>query len=265
MLCACYVKVLRTKGVFDELIAIQTGNGVDLSAGYNWTPNKPLKEAPISGTVDLEDPEFGLENSVSHKQPNDLIGAQAKGPTKLNRQVKDTSRLDMSGQFTFSFGRDDLADDDDDIGLGDDASEVGSGRAAGEKSAAQPVPSAPRPRSTAFPVPGQPQLSAMTHDLHEMLAQLPSKIAYGFVDIQGPTRLPRRELWDVKVQMMAEADLQTNPEDAGLGKCDVKTGVYEGGFKSWESSVDLVKVLLEKYSSGALFDERRPLNIVEVG
>lgn len=28
-----------------------------------------------------------------------------------------------------------------------------------------------------------------------------------------------------------------------LGKDDVKTGVYEGGFKSWESSVDVVKVL----------------------
>lgn len=28
-----------------------------------------------------------------------------------------------------------------------------------------------------------------------------------------------------------------------LGKDDVKTGVYEGGFKSWESAVDLVRVL----------------------
>lgn len=29
--------------------------------------------------------------------------------------------------------------------------------------------------------------------------------------------------------------------EEGLGKDDVKTGVYEGGFKSWESSVDLVR------------------------
>jgi hypothetical protein len=28
-----------------------------------------------------------------------------------------------------------------------------------------------------------------------------------------------------------------------LGKDDVRTGVYEGGFKSWESSVDVVKEL----------------------
>ncbi len=39
---------------------------------------------------------------------------------------------------------------------------------------------------------------------------------------------------------MAEGD------DEGVGALagsDVKTGVYEGGFKSWESSVDVVKVL----------------------
>ena len=32
----------------------------------------------------------------------------------------------------------------------------------------------------------------------------------------------------------------------GLGKDDVKTGVYEGGFKSWESSVDVVKELAKR-------------------
>jgi hypothetical protein len=42
------------------------------------------------------------------------------------------------------------------------------------------------------------------------------------------------------VQLMAEDD----DEGLGnLGKDDVRTGVYEGGFKSWESSVDVVKVL----------------------
>lgn len=40
---------------------------------------------------------------------------------------------------------------------------------------------------------------------------------------------------------MAEDDGKGGME--GLGQHDVKTGVYEGGFKSWESSVDLVKVL----------------------
>jgi len=32
----------------------------------------------------------------------------------------------------------------------------------------------------------------------------------------------------------------------GMGNDDVKTGVYEGGFKSWESSIDLVTVINER-------------------
>ncbi|KAM0634674.1 hypothetical protein ACHAPW_002421 [Verticillium nonalfalfae] len=79
-----------------------------------------------------------------------------------------------------------------------------------------------------------------------MLAQLPSKIAYSILNVTldggEVVEIPRRELWDVRVQLMAEDDdAAEGPE--GLGSHDVKTGVYEGGFKSWESSVDLVKVL----------------------
>jgi protein-histidine N-methyltransferase len=49
----------------------------------------------------------------------------------------------------------------------------------------------------------------------------------------------------------------------GLGKHDVKTGVYEGGFKSWESSVDLVKALAkdtELFSQG----QTQLLRVIEV-
>lgn len=73
-------------------------------------------------------------------------------------------------------------------------------------------------------------------------------------------KIPRRELWDVKVQIMAEDDGQGGLE--GLGEHDVKTGVYEGGFKSWESSVDLVKVLA---SSEDLYGQgSAPVRVVEV-
>jgi protein-histidine N-methyltransferase len=48
----------------------------------------------------------------------------------------------------------------------------------------------------------------------------------------------------------------------GLGDHDVKTGVYEGGFKSWESSVDLVKVLATGSYGRAASDG--PLRVVEV-
>ena len=64
---------------------------------------------------------------------------------------------------------------------------------------------------------------------------------------------------------MAEDDGQQDGSNGGLeglGERDVKTGVYEGGFKSWESSVDLVKVL---GSSGYLGgQETKPLRLIEV-
>ncbi|KAG5979263.1 hypothetical protein E4U55_005374 [Claviceps digitariae] len=114
-----------------------------------------------------------------------------------------------------------------------------------------------RPAS-AFPIPGNPHhLPPQHHGLSSMLASLPSKIAYSTLEIcldDGHTlSLPRRELWDVRVQLMAEAapgreDTKRDgnhgeDEEILLGAHDVKTGVYEGGFKSWESSGDLVKVL----------------------
>lgn len=100
------------------------------------------------------------------------------------------------------------------------------------------------PANSAFPIAGQAQLEPQSHDLDSMLKDLPSKISYSSLVVKlddgSEMSIPRRELWDVRVQLMAEED----DEGLGnLGKNDVRTGVYEGGFKSWESSVDLVKVL----------------------
>lgn len=107
-----------------------------------------------------------------------------------------------------------------------------------------------RASSSAFPIAGQPMLPARRHDLEAMLKELPSKISYSTLivtlDDGKVICIPRRELWDVRVQLMAEDD----DEGLGnLGKDDVRTGVYEGGFKSWESSVDVVKVLYERRGS----------------
>ncbi|PHH68961.1 hypothetical protein CDD80_7113 [Ophiocordyceps camponoti-rufipedis] len=101
------------------------------------------------------------------------------------------------------------------------------------------------PAIGAFPVAGRPLLRPTNHDLAHLLSRLPSKVAYSCLDVTlddgSILRLPRRELWDVRLQLMAEDDSIYAME--ALGDHDVKTGVYEGGFKSWESSVDLVKVL----------------------
>ncbi|CZS89362.1 probable MNI1 Putative S-adenosylmethionine-dependent methyltransferase of the seven beta-strand family [Rhynchosporium agropyri] len=110
-----------------------------------------------------------------------------------------------------------------------------------------------RATSSAFPIVGQPLLQPQVHDLETMLKALPSKIVYNTLVIKlddgSQISVPRRELWDVRVQLMAEED----DEGLGnLGKDDVKTGVYEGGFKSWESSVDVVKVLHKRKARAGL-------------
>jgi protein-histidine N-methyltransferase len=104
-----------------------------------------------------------------------------------------------------------------------------------------------RHENSAFPIAGQRLLPPQRHDLEQLLHTLPSKIVYSTLAISlddgGEISIPRRELWDVRVQLMAEED----DEGLGnLGKDDVRTGIYEGGFKSWESSVDVAKVLHQR-------------------
>ena len=130
--------------------------------------------------------------------------------------------------------------------------------------AAGPTPST----AGAFPVQGKPLLPPTQHDLAHLLSRLPSKIAFSLLSVDlgdgQVIQLPRRELWDVRVQLMAEDGAADNPSEseAGLGEHDVKTGIYEGGFKSWESSVDLVKVLARESVAAALASE--PFVLIEV-
>ncbi|KAJ4272379.1 hypothetical protein NW762_001092 [Fusarium torreyae] len=149
--------------------------------------------------------------------------------------------------FSFGFVGDDISDD-------------------GHAPVVQPTP-APTASSSAFPVPGKPQLPPTVHQLSDLLARLPSKIAYSLLDVtldDGTTlQLPRRELWDVRVQLMAEEEDVAGAQSEGLGSHDVKTGVYEGGFKSWESSVDLVKVLATNKAISAL--EQKAFRVMELG
>ncbi|RDA83972.1 hypothetical protein CP532_0431 [Ophiocordyceps camponoti-leonardi (nom. inval.)] len=154
--------------------------------------------------------------------------------------------------FSFSFSGDDI-----------DAQSASSPPGTG--SADQP------PATGAFPVAGCPQLSPKSHDLEDLLSRLPSKLAYSCLEVlldDGSTfRLPRRELWDVRLQLMAEDDNLERTND-GLDHYDVKTGVYEGGFKSWESSLDLVKVLATQRTVSSTVSsswQGRPARIVELG
>ena len=57
--------------------------------------------------------------------------------------------------------------------------------------------------------------------------------------------LPRRELHDVRVQLLSEGPANDTTVD-NLDRSDVQSGVYEGGFKTWECSLDLASLLLDR-------------------
>jgi protein-histidine N-methyltransferase len=137
--------------------------------------------------------------------------------------------------FSFSFSGDDIEENSVDDPEPQISSPLGHAAETGTLK---------RASSSAFPIPGQPLLPPLFHELDSMLKVLPSKIAYNTLAVKlddgKEVSIPRRELWDVRMQLMAEED---DEELGNLGKDDVRTGVYEGGFKSWESSVDVVKVL----------------------
>ena len=102
------------------------------------------------------------------------------------------------------------------------------------------------------------------HTLEELVAGLPLSLAYAFVKVQGREAgsvllLPRRELWDVRLQLMAggtgtgtdDDDDDTDTDEAHeqtvaqMSRDDVISGVYEGGFKTWECSGELSNHMLD--------------------
>jgi len=76
--------------------------------------------------------------------------------------------------------------------------------------------------------------------------------------------LPRRELFDVRAQLMAEDSLDALTQVAGLDDSDIRTNVYEGGFKSWECSYDLARLLLDRGPRKDLDDLCRVDHVIEV-
>lgn len=64
---------------------------------------------------------------------------------------------------------------------------------------------------------------------------------------------------------MAEDDGSDPNLLAGLNDdSDIRTNVYEGGFKNWECSIDLVKFLLDRGPRKDLDDMERVDAVVEV-
>lgn len=116
----------------------------------------------------------------------------------------------------------------------------------------------------------------LSPDLHIQLSTLPSNLSYNTLSIpitshsatspsqrQDPTLyFPRRSLFDVIAQLKAESDISPSHDPSGSTdpNCDqshnyetlistlesgddLRSGVYEGGFKTWECGVDLASYL----------------------
>lgn len=106
------------------------------------------------------------------------------------------------------------------------------------------------------------------------LSSLPSQVSFNKLNINTTQddqtsvktlTLARREVFDIRTQLMAEdtADYANEELISGLEKGDITPNIYEGGFKTWECSVDLAKLVAnENILSNADAGDR---HIIEVG
>lgn len=74
--------------------------------------------------------------------------------------------------------------------------------------------------------------------------------------------MPRRSLFDIRVQLAAEDSEATL---RNLDSTDIRTNVYEGGFKSWECSIDLARLLLDRGPRKDIDDLCRVNHVIEMG
>ncbi|EDR09503.1 uncharacterized protein LACBIDRAFT_189982 [Laccaria bicolor S238N-H82] len=104
------------------------------------------------------------------------------------------------------------------------------------------------------------------HLLKDLLNRLPSRISYSplHVPLTGGRSLTlvRRDLFDARFQLISEGTGEEAPALVYLdAPSDLVPGVYEGGLKTWECSLDLVQ-----YLDTALPDETyRGRRILELG
>jgi protein-histidine N-methyltransferase len=121
----------------------------------------------------------------------------------------------------------------------------------------------------------KPNITARRWTLRELLETLPSQIAYNNLSLPGvsPTcsdaeqtariKISRRSLFDIRAQLMAEANDDENDNESlltGLDAGDLTSGLYEGGFKTWECAVDLAE-----YVSMLKLEAKGTWHVIELG
>ncbi|KAF2737169.1 hypothetical protein EJ04DRAFT_461701, partial [Polyplosphaeria fusca] len=152
----------------------------------------------------------------------------------------------MATPFSFGFSGDDIEEDPNDAS----GNTANAGGSASADNGPAPIP-------------------AQTHGLDKMLSALPSRLSYSTLRLTSPrghtARLPRRELFDVRVQLASEDTSASSATAPGLSTSDLQTHVYEGGYKTWECAHDLIRFLLDRGPRKDLDDLVRVQHVVEMG
>ncbi|KAL4737564.1 hypothetical protein BDV11DRAFT_153038 [Aspergillus similis] len=110
-------------------------------------------------------------------------------------------------------------------------------------------------------------VKAQKHETDEWLSMLPSQISYNTCTISpfqdkglgiglststdiraNIVTVARRDVFDIRAQLMVEdgAEEQNSELIAGLEKGDITPNFYEGGFKTWECSIDLAGLVVDE-------------------
>ncbi|KAI0945076.1 hypothetical protein AcV7_001709 [Taiwanofungus camphoratus] len=123
----------------------------------------------------------------------------------------------------------------------------------------------------------QPEKLWMECPLNELLSALPPAISYSPIPIplssRSPVTLARRDLFDARFQLMSlDEPAFVGEGNSGImeglefleAPSDLVPGVYEGGLKTWECSLDLVECLDEFYS-GSRISDLRGKRLLELG
>ncbi|GAD92675.1 conserved hypothetical protein [Paecilomyces variotii No. 5] len=118
----------------------------------------------------------------------------------------------------------------------------------------------------------RPLIEAKRWDGEEWLSTLPSQISYNKLSIPSSNSkdviaLGRREVFDIRTQLMAEDDNDNDELISGLEEGDLRPNFYEGGFKTWECALDLAKMMAGEEGRELLDDnsDAKDVHIIEVG
>lgn len=91
-------------------------------------------------------------------------------------------------------------------------------------------------------------ISNYSDESQRKISKLPEAISYSFISIKNTqVILARRELFDVKLQLISN-ELEKETVKYADSPSDLIRGVYEGGLKTWECSLDLASYLLNRPS-----------------